>query len=134
MLTSRKAEVSMEFLVFVGIILVFFVFFFGIIGGKTREINEATLFNDAQNIVDEIADEINIAARFEGYYREFSVPETLINGYNYSIVFHKDLRLLELKWNSSSVMSPLVTENITGNISYGYNKIRNEDGVIVIEG
>ena len=124
----------MEFLVFVGIILVFFVFFFGIIGGKTREINEATLFNDAQNIVDEIADEINIAARFEGYYREFSVPETLINGYNYSIVFHKDLRLLELKWNSSSVMSPLVTENITGNISYGYNKIRNEDGVIVIEG
>jgi hypothetical protein len=133
MLTSHKAEISVEFLVFVGIILVFFVFFFGIIGGKTKEINEVTLFNDAQNIADEIADEINIAARFEGYYREFQLPEKLVNGYNYSVVFHKELRLVEVKWNSNSVMSTLVTENITGNISSGYNRLRNENGVIVIE-
>ena len=134
MLTSRKAEVSVEFLVFVGIILVFFVFFFGIIGSKTREINQVTLFDNAQSIADEIADEINIAARFEGYYREFQLPENLINGYNYSVVFHKELRLVEVKWNGNSAMSTLVTENITGNVSRGHNSLKNENGVIVIEG
>lgn len=133
MLTLRKGETSIEFLVFVGIILVFFVFFFGIIGSKTKEINESTLFYEAQSVADKIADEINIAARFEGYYREFSVPDSLVNRYNYSVVFHKDLRLVEVKWNSNSAMSSLVTKNISGNISMGLNRIRNENGVIIIE-
>ena len=103
MLTLRKAEVSVEFLVFVGIILVFFVFFFGIIGAKTKEINETTMFADAQKVADRIADEINIAARFEGYYREFYIPENLINGYNYSVVFHKEIRLEEVKWGNNEI-------------------------------
>ena len=133
MLTSQKAEVSIEFLVFVGIILVFFVFFFGIIGVKTKEINEATLFDDMQKIADRTADEINIAARFEGYYREFYLPKTLVNGEDYSVIIHNDLRLVEVKWGNYNAMSLLVTRNITGNISPEYNMIRNDGGVIVIE-
>lgn len=133
MFTSRKAEISIEFMVFVGIILVFFIFFFGIIGVKTKEINESTMFNDAQRISDRIADEINIAARFEGYYREFYLPKKLVNGDEYSVVFHKNLRLVEVKWDGHSVMSTLVTGNITGNIGTEYNMIKNEKGVIIIE-
>jgi hypothetical protein len=134
MSTSQKAEVSVEFMIFVGILFVFFIFFFGIIGVKTRDINESTIFTDAQSVADKIADEINIAVRFEGYFREFYIPEKLVNGNIYSVVFHKGLRLVEVKWNGKSVMSSLVTENISGNISFGNNRIRNEEGVIVIEG
>lgn len=130
---SRKAEVSIEFLVFIGIIFAFFVFFFGIIGVKTKEINEASLFDDAQKIADRIADEINIAARFEGYYREFYLPRTLINGENYSIIFHKEIRIVEVKWGDNSAMSSLVTRNISGELGVDYNMIRNENGVIIIE-
>ena len=133
MLTSRKAEVSIEFLVFVGIILVFFVFFFGIIGGKTKEINEISLYSNAQSIADKVADEINIASRFEGYYREFKIPEKLLNGDNYTIIFHDNIRMIEVAWEDSSLMSTVVTENVSGNISPGINKIRNQNGVIIVE-
>ena len=134
MSTLRKAEISMEFVIFIGILLVFFIFFFGIIGIRTSDINESTVFTYAQDIADTIADEINIAARFEGYYREFYVPQKLINGKDYSVVFHLDLRMLEVKWDSKSVMSNLVTEDISGSISLGNkNRIKNENGVIIIE-
>jgi len=133
MLTLRKAEISVEFIIFVGILLIFFVFFFGIIGAKTRDINESTVFANAQSIADKIADEINIATRFEGYYREFYIPQKLVNGNTYSITFYKDLRLVEVKWDGKNVMSTLVTENISGSINLGSNKIRNEGGVIIIE-
>ena len=133
MLTLRKAEISAEFVIFVGILLTFFVFFFAIIGAKTKDINESTVFTNAQDIANKISDEINIAARFEGYYREFYIPQNLVNGDNYSVVFHKELRLIEIKWDTKNVMSNLVTENIVGDINLGNNKIRNEDGVIIIE-
>ena len=133
MLTSRKAEVSIEFLVFVGIILVFFVFFFGIIGGKTKEINEISLYSNAQSIADKVADEINIASRFEGYYREFRIPEKLLNGNNYTVIFHGDLRMIEVAWDGNNFMSTVDTQNVSGNISPGINKIRNQNGVIIIE-
>lgn len=133
MSTSHRGEVSIEFLVFVGIILIFFIFFFGIIGVKTKEINDSTVFNDAQKISDRVADEINIAARFEGYYREFYLPKKLVNGDDYSIIIHKDIRRVEVKWNDYSAMSTLVTEQISGDIEPEYNRIRNENGVIIIE-
>lgn len=133
MLTSQKAEISVEFVIFIGILLIFFVFFFGIIGIKTRDINESTVFTNAQSIADKIADEINIAARFEGYYREFYIPPKLINGNNYSVIIHKDFRLIEVRWNGKNVMSNLVIGNISGSINLGINKIRNEGGVIIIE-
>jgi hypothetical protein len=133
MLTLRKAEISVEFVVFIGILLIFFVFFFGIIGVKTRDINESTVFTNAQSIADKIADEINIATRFEGYYREFYIPEKLISGDNYSVTIHEGFRLVEIRWNGKNAMSNLVTENIDGEINLGNNKIRNEGGVIIIE-
>ncbi|MBN2203227.1 MAG: hypothetical protein JW700_03525 [Candidatus Aenigmarchaeota archaeon] len=133
MSTSRKGEMSLEFLVFIGIILVFFVFFFAIIGGKTKEINQATIYSDAQGIADKLSDEIGIAARFEGYYREFSLPQKLVNGENYSITLHMDLRLIEIKWGINSVMSTMMTDSITGNFSPGINRISNVEGVLVVE-
>jgi len=134
MLTLRKAEISVEFVVFIGILLIFFVFFIGILGAKTRDTNESTVFTNAQSIADKIADEINIAARFGGYYREFYIPQRLVNGDDYSVTFYLNFRLVEVKWDGKNAMSNLVTENISGNISLGNNKIRNENGVIIIEG
>ncbi|MFH0929210.1 MAG: hypothetical protein V1818_02515 [Candidatus Aenigmatarchaeota archaeon] len=133
MSTSRKGEISIEFLVFIGILLTFFVFFFAIIGGKTKEINQATLYSNAQSIADKISDEIGIAARFDGYYREFRLPQKLVNGDVYSIIFHKDIRMVEISWGVNNVMSTLVTENISGAMVPGLNRISNNAGVIVVE-
>lgn len=133
MLTSRKAEISIEFIVFIGILLIFSVFFIGIIGANTRDINESTVFVSAQAISDNVANEINLATRIKGYYREFYLPEKLVNDESYSIEINKDFRLVIVKWNNKNVMSNIETENILGTVNHGTNRIRNEGGLIIIE-
>ena len=135
MLTSLKAEVSTEFMVFIGILLVFFVFFVGIIGVKNMDIDESTVFTNAQGILDIVANEINTAARIEGYYREFYIPEKLVSGDIYNITIYKDLRLVKIEWDyGKNVMSNIQTENVSvTNVNPGTIKIRNEGGMVIIE-
>lgn len=134
MLMLRKAEISIEFIIFIGILLIFSVFFIGIIGANTTDINESTVFANAQQISDSIANEINLATRIKGYYREFYLPEKLINGDEYSITINTNVRLVIVAWSEKNVMSNLVTDQISGSAIPGKNnRIRNEGGLIIIE-
>ena len=135
MLMSQKAEVSMEFMVFVGILLIFFVFFVGIIGVNNKDIDESTVFKNAKNILEVVTNEINAAARIEGYYREFYIPEKLVNGEDYNITIYPSLRLIKLEWdNGKNLMSNLQTEDVSiTTITPGLHKIKNQGGMIIIE-
>jgi len=135
MLTLLKAEVSTEFMVFIGILLVFFVFFVGIVGVKNMDISESTVFTNARNILDTVTNEINTASRIEGYYREFYIPEKLVSGEVYNITIYKDLRLVKIEWESGkNLMSNIQTENVSvTNVNSGTIKIRNEGGMVIIE-
>ncbi len=133
MLTLRKAEVSIEFLFLVGIILFIFVIVDVLVGLRIKEINESSISLEAQKIVRSVANEINIATRIKGYYREFELPKNLPNGENYSISINKDFRLVEIKWDNKISVSKILTENITGIVKPGVNRIRNEEGLIIIE-
>ena len=133
MLTSQKAEASIEFMTFIGILLVFFVFFIGIVGVNTRDIDESTVYSNAKNIVNIVADEINTASRIDGYYREFYIPEKLVSGDAYSITIYTSLRLVKLEWDErKNVMSNIETENIQGVVIAGTNKIKRENEMVKI--
>ena len=133
MLTSRKAEASTEFMIFIGILLVFFVFFVGIVGVNNKDINESTTFKNAQNILNMVTSEINIASRTEGYYREFYIPEKLEGGESYVITISTNLRLVKIEWNSGkNLMSNIMTENVQGNVEPGTNHIRRDNGIVKI--
>jgi hypothetical protein len=133
MLTLRKAEVSTEFMVFIGILLVFFVFFVGIVGVNNNDINDSTVFKHAESILNIVANEINTASRIEGYYRNFFIPEKLINGENYSITVYDDLRIIKIEWdNGKNIMNNIQTENVEGNVTPGNNNITRTDGVVKI--
>jgi hypothetical protein len=133
MLTLRKAEVSTEFMVFIGILLVFFVFFVGIIGANNNDINDSTVFKNAENILNTVTNEINTASRIEGYYRNFFIPEKLMDGENYSITVYEDLRIVKIEWdNGKNVMNNIQTENVEGNVTPGSNNITRTDGVVKI--
>ena len=133
MLTLQKAEASIEFVIFIGILLVFFVFFIGISGVKLRDIDESTVFKNAENILNVITNEINTASRIEGYYREFYIPEKLVNGNDYNITIYKDLRMVKIEWNEGkNLMSNIQTNKTQGNITAGINKIKREDGMVKI--
>ena len=132
---SHRGEVSIEFMFFVGIIVLFFTFFLGIVGMKTNDVNDSTMFYEAQSLSDRIADEINIATRFDGYYREFNLPSKIMNSYDYTVLFHNDIRMVEVRWGEDfSVLSTIMTGNVTGSVHAGKNSLKNENGVIVFEG
>jgi hypothetical protein len=133
MLTLQKAEVSTEFMIFIGILLVFFVFFTGIIGVNNIDIYESTVFTNARNILDTVTNEINTATRIEGYYREFYIPEKLVSGDEYNITIYKSLRMVKIEWNGmKNLMNNIQTENIQGNVTPGINKIQRENGIVKI--
>jgi hypothetical protein len=130
---SHKAEASIEFVIFIGILLVFFVFFVGISGVNVRDIDESTVFKNAENILNIVTGEINTASRIEGYYREFYIPEKLVNGDEYSITIYNDLRMVKIEWDEGkNLMSNIQTNNIQGNIVRGTNKIMRENGMVNI--
>jgi len=133
MSTLQKAEASTEFMIFIGILLVFFVIFIGIVGVNNNEINDTTISKNAENILNTVSNEINTASRTEGYYREFYIPEKLINGENYSITVYNSLRLIKIEWDSGrDIVANIQTENVQGNVTPGTNNITRENGVVKI--
>ena len=130
---SRKSEASIEFMIFLGLLLVFFVFFIGIVGVNNNDIGESTVFASAGNILNTVANEINTASRIQGYYREFFIPERLSDGETYNITYDTNLRIVEIEWDRGrNVIENIITNNVTGNVSAGYNRIENLDGRVSI--
>jgi len=130
---THKAEVSTEFIIFFGMLLLFFVFFVGIMGMNSNDIGESTIYTNAGKILDVVTNEINTASRIEGYYREFSIPETLPNGETYNIMYYTDLRMIRIEWGQGkSIIKNIITNNVTGSINPGSNRIKNEGGEVKI--
>ena len=128
-----KAEVSTEFMVFFGILLLFFVFFVGIMGINSNDIGESTMFASARNILNTVTNEINTAARIQGYYRKFFIPEKLSNGETYNISYYTNLRMVKIEWgNGENIMANIITDSLNGNITPGVNVIKNLNGVVNI--
>jgi len=135
MLALQKAEASIEFMVFLGILLLFFVFFLGIVGMNNNDISESTVYTSASNILNTVVNEINTASRIEGYHREFSIPDSLPNGekYNITVYNNTELRMVKIEWNKGkSITENIDTANVTGNASAGNNKIENLNGEVYI--
>jgi CheY-specific phosphatase CheX len=133
MSTLQKGEVSLEFITLIGIMLVIFTSMIIVIGLNNRDVTESMIYSEAERIADIIASEINTAARIRGYYREFKIPEKIAGIENYSVSIDKSLRMVQVKWKDNSEFSNIVTGNISGTVSPGKNKIRNEEELIIIE-
>ena len=133
MLASQKAEVSTEFIIFFGVLLLFFAFFVGVIGMNNNDINESTMYASAKNILNTVVNEINTASRINGYHREFFIPESLPNGETYNITYNTNLRMVKIEWSQGrNIIGNIETENLIGNVSAGYNRIENLNGGVNI--
>ncbi|OGI12113.1 hypothetical protein A3K64_02130 [Candidatus Micrarchaeota archaeon RBG_16_36_9] len=133
MLISQRGEVSIEFISLVGLMLSIFVFMIVVIGLKNNDITDSMIYSDSQRIADAIASEINTASRIEGYYREFEIPEKIAGMENYTVNYSTEFRFVQVNWGINNQMSNIVTNNVSGTINPGTNRIRNERGMIIIE-
>ena len=129
----QRGEISIEFISLIGIMLIIFTFMIIVIGSKNQDITDTMIYSDAQKIADTIASEINAASRIQGYYREFNLPEKIAGIENYTVDINKQFRFVQVKWQNKNEVSNIVTENVSGTVKSGTNRIRNDGGMIVIE-
>jgi hypothetical protein len=126
------AQASTEFLVFVSLllILVFLVVYKNY--QSAAQLEEYKSYQEAQNLVNDIAFEINLALKAgDGYSRKFYVSKEVYGISNFTIEV-SDYQV-KLKWDKGEVSASIFTRNITGTIKAGENVVRNVKGEIYVE-
>jgi hypothetical protein len=113
----------------VSILLLIFIF---VIGGNSylrENMTTTRIYTEAKKLSDEIAFEINTAVKIgDGYTRRFYVEDAFAGIYNFNI--EVEGYLVKIKWNDGFVSSQIVTNNITGNVTKGWNLVENNNGII----
>ena len=121
-----KSQVSIEFIIITGVVILFFVGFLVILNinfEDARRQKENTLMKD---LALTIRKEIGIAAHSsDGYHREFFIPPT-ISGRDYEVNITQNV--LQISTNKNALT--LALEEVNGTIQKGQNKIRKIGGNI----
>jgi hypothetical protein len=127
-----KGQSSVEFMVYIGILLVILSVFLWSSNSLQSRLNEVKIQNDAQQLCDKVAFEINTAVRSgNGYKRDFYMEKSFFGVSDFNITV--DYYTVYLTWNNFSVISNIITKNITGTITEGrINTIENRGGIIYV--
>jgi hypothetical protein len=119
-------------MVYIGILLVILSVFLWSSNSLQSRLNEVKIQNDAQQLCDKVAFEINTAVRSgNGYKRDFYMEKSFFGVSDFNITV--DYYTVYLTWNNFSVISNIITKNITGTITEGrINTIENRRGIIYV--
>ncbi len=127
---NKKLQTSIEFVIMLGFVLLFFSVFLIIVQGNTRSNLEQKNNLIARGIAEEVQDEVNLALEAsEGYSREFELPNK-IGAIDYDVNIIDEMVYLNTSDNSIALALPIV--NVTGNVQNGTNTIKKENGEILI--
>ena len=81
-----KAQISIEFIVFVGVLLLITAVASFVAVSNSNDTYKTSIDRDARSIAEFVGTQINIAAEVgDGYSSRFSLPQLLYGGKNYSI-------------------------------------------------
>jgi hypothetical protein len=125
-----KGQSSVEFMVYIGILLIILSVFLWSSNSLQSRLNEVKIQNEAQQMCDKVAFEINTAVRSgNGYKRDFYMEKNFFGVSDFEI--NIDDYTVYLTWTNFSVISNIITKNITGTITQGrINSIENRGGII----
>lgn len=124
-----KAQVSMELMTALGIILLILVVITLYSMEKSKESKDLRTFIDAKRVCNSIAENLDmIQQQGRGYYKYFTVPERIEGNYDYNITINKNV--VEVAWGERAWAVTTIASNVTVYcIDYGLNqtnRIRNE--------
>ncbi len=133
-----RGQVSLEFMVFFGLLLLITVVTSGIALTSTNQINEESTGRDAKRLLQLTATEINIAYEIgDGFSHNFYLNPVLRDGSDYNITVTN--QTVYIFWRGRTYLIPVLTHNITHNnltdgftLDKGNNFIRNTGGVVQI--
>ncbi len=130
LLRSSRAQLSIEIMALFSFLIMLLS---AIMFVSYRDKLEIIRYTDevyARNILETIRVSINtVVIEGNGFSTEFTIPQTL-NGAAYNITASGNG--MYLTWSGNSQKIRVITANINGTITRGVNKIRNENGVIVL--
>jgi len=127
-----KAQISMEFITFLGIMLIFLVLASYAAITSSRDIATENEIKEARRIASLVVEEINLAVEVgDGYKHRFSLPPLLYGNLNYTVNLSQ--RLVRVEWRDRVYSLPVLAHNITGPVRNGINIIKNVNGAIVFE-
>jgi uncharacterized protein (UPF0333 family) len=125
---NLKAQGSMEFLVAISLIILFFILFIYVIGENTFSINKQKREIIMSDILNKAKEELVLAQQMhDGYLRKFIIPEKISNNeYTINIISN------QLIINTSSGDYWVTIPETQGDIHLGENLIRKEKGVVYL--
>jgi len=123
-----KAQIIMEFIALIGVLLFMFILFLGVTGYHTKELNQERLELTAEDMIFLVQRELELAVNsFDGYHRQFYLPAKLDN-FDYDILMFDNEVVLTV--NNQDFFLPTI--NVTGNLSKGTNIIEKRGSVIYL--
>jgi hypothetical protein len=130
----RKAQISVEFLSYYIMLTIIFMAVIGLIISNMNIVEKERLGMDAKRVLITAKNEIDIAIGVgDGYSRQFSLPQVLYSGSNYTIDISPDFQLIYVYYENKNISLPILTDNITATIKKGTNIIKNTNGMISFE-
>lgn len=126
-----KAQVSIEFITFVSILLLITLVASQAAIYRSNEIMTENRNNEAKRTAQIAATELNIAYEIgNGYSRTFYLSPVFSDGADYSIAIIN--QSLYIFWDNRNYFLPILASGVSGNLTKGYNKIKNNNGVVEI--
>jgi hypothetical protein len=127
----EKGQLSIEFFVMVGMAVMLLIVFVSVSSDLIVENSKERYDNAMNDLVYSVQSEIILGSRAEaGYVRNFTIPES-VDKYDFSINNTQGELFVEYDNSKKEVVLPI--PNVTGIVKKGMNRIRNEQGVVIIE-
>jgi len=133
-LCCRNAQVSLELLILIGMLLLFFAAVIQVRAVKVQEARALQAEGEAWKILLEVSQVMNtVVVLGEGARKELFLPDT-VGGFDYAIAYDSfNYRYVSLSWNEADLSVPVITTRIFGSLNKGKNVVKFEDGAVVIE-
>lgn len=132
---EKKSQISIDFMIVFAVLMIVFLFVFGISTSRTNELYGSQKFLNAKEIADSAAFYINsVFLAGHGTTKSFYIPEGLRDETQYALKIYPAARIVEIQWEGRHYSAPIVSSAVSGvlNIPYGEVNLKNDfDEVIV---
>ncbi|MBI2110367.1 hypothetical protein HYT51_01135 [Candidatus Woesearchaeota archaeon] len=128
-----KAQVSIELMIVVIVVVGIFSFILTAISGRESEFVSTRTTLHAKEVAEGVAFSINeVFLAGPNATRKIAIPETLRGNIPYNITYYENARLLYLSYDTKNYSVPLLTSNITGEFTKGNINISYVKGGITV--
>ncbi len=129
-LKGMKAQASMEFMILFMLFLVAVGFALVVSVHRSHAISQAQVDLESNKILRQVADKINIAyLEGDGFSMNVTMPERILR-LDYTIDISSNEVILRV--DGSTYVRYILTDNVTGEVVKGTNRILNQNGEIII--